>query len=237
MATQTTPSRLKVSEVETVTIRFVGDSGDGMQLTGAEFTRASALAGNDVATFPDFPAEIRAPAGTLFGVSGYQVNIGAKDVHTPGDAPDVLVAMNPAALKTNLADLKAGGLLLVNTGAFTPQNLEKAGYAQNPLDDAAVKARYRYVGIDMTHLTEAALAGSGLSAKDVARCKNYFALGLLNWLYSRSSEPQLEGIRRKFAKKPELAEANTKVFQAGYSYGETSELFYERYEVPASKLA
>jgi 2-oxoglutarate ferredoxin oxidoreductase subunit alpha len=236
MATQTTPSRLKVSEVETVTIRFVGDSGDGMQLTGAEFTRASALAGNDIATFPDFPAEIRAPAGTLFGVSGYQVNIGAKDVHTPGDAPDVLVAMNPAALKTNLADLRAGGLLLVNTGAFNPGNLEKAGYASNPLEDESLRARYRFVGIDMNHLTEAALTGSGLSAKDVARCKNYFALGLLNWLYSRPADDQADAIRKKFAKKPELGEANLKVFEAGFSYGETSELFFERYHVPASRL-
>jgi 2-oxoglutarate ferredoxin oxidoreductase subunit alpha len=237
MATQNTPSRHKVQEVEAVTIRFVGDSGDGMQLTGAEFTRASALAGNDVATFPDFPAEIRAPAGSLYGVSGYQVNIGARDLHTPGDSPDVLVAMNPAALKTNLADLRAGGLLVVNIGAFNPGNLEKAGYPKNPLEDETLRSTYRYVGIDMNRLTEAALAGSGLSAKDVARCKNYFALGLLNWLYSREADPQVEAIRKKFQKKPELAEANVKVFQAGFAYGETSELFYERYVVPASKLA
>jgi 2-oxoglutarate ferredoxin oxidoreductase subunit alpha len=237
MATQNTPSRHKVQEVEAVTIRFVGDSGDGMQLTGAEFTRASALAGNDVATFPDFPAEIRAPAGSLYGVSGYQVNIGARDLLTPGDSPDVLVAMNPAALKTNLADLRTGGMLVVNTGAFTPQNLEKAGYEKNPLEDESLRGNYRYVAVDMNRLTEAALAGSGLSAKDVARCKNYFALGLLNWLYSRPVDTQIDGIRRKFVKKPELAEANIKVFQAGYAYGETSELFYERYVVPASKLA
>ena len=237
MATQTTPSRHGVQEVETVTIRFVGDSGDGMQLTGAEFTRASALAGNDVATFPDFPAEIRAPAGSLYGVSGYQVNIGAHDVHTSGDAPDVLVAMNPAALKTNLADLKAGGLLLVNTGSFTPANLDKAGYEKNPLEDDSLRRTFRYVAVDMNRLTELALAGSGLSSKDVARCKNYFALGLLNWLYSRPTEPQVEAIRRKFQKKPELAEANIRVFRAGLDYGETSELFFERYVVPASKLA
>ncbi|HET6437912.1 MAG TPA: 2-oxoacid:acceptor oxidoreductase family protein, partial [Anaeromyxobacter sp.] len=235
--TQTAPSRHKVEQVETVTIRFVGDSGDGMQLTGAEFTHASALAGNDVATFPDFPAEIRAPAGSLAGVSGYQVNIGARDVHTPGDAPDVLVVMNPAALKTNLPDLRAGGMLVVNTGGFTPGNLEKAGYAKNPLEDEELRRAYRYVAIDMNRLTEAALAGSGLSAKDVARCKNYFALGLLNWLYSRPVDAQLEAIKRKFQKKPELAEANAKVFRAGYAYGETSEIFYERYEVPSSRLA
>ena len=237
MATQNTPSRHKVQEVEAVTIRFVGDSGDGMQLTGAEFTRASALAGNDVATFPDFPAEIRAPAGSLYGVSGYQVNIGARDLLTPGDAPDVLVAMNPAALKTNLADLRPGGMLVVNTGAFTPANLDKADYEKNPLEDEVLRSTYRLVAVDMNRLTEAALAGSGLSAKDVARCKNYFALGLLDWLYSREVEPQLEAIRRKFQKKPELAEANVKVFQAGFSYGETAELFHERYVVPASKLA
>ncbi len=237
MATQTTPSRPKVAEVETVTIRFVGDSGDGMQLTGAEFTRASALAGNDVATFPDFPAEIRAPAGSLAGVSGYQVNIGAKDVHTPGDAPDVLVAMNPAALKTNLSDLKPGGLLLVNSGSFTLPNLEKAGYAANPLEAEGLKKTYRVVAIDMNRLTELALAGSGLSAKDVARCKNYFALGLLDWLFSRPADAQGDAIRRKFAKKPQLAEANVKVYDAGYSYGETSEIFFERYVVPASPLA
>ncbi len=237
MATQNTPSRRKVRQVEAVTIRFVGDSGDGMQLTGAEFTRASALAGNDVATFPDFPAEIRAPAGSLYGVSGYQVNIGAHDLLTPGDTPDVLVAMNPAALKTNLGDLKLGGLLVVNTGAFTPPNLEKAGYEKNPLEDEVLQSTYRYVAIDMNRLTESALAGSGLSSKDVARCKNYFALGLLNWLYSRDADPQVEAIRRKFQKKPELAEANIKVFQAGFAYGETSELFYERYVVPPSKLA
>jgi 2-oxoglutarate ferredoxin oxidoreductase subunit alpha len=236
MATQTTPSRLKVAEVETVTIRFVGDSGDGMQLTGAEFTRASALAGNDVATFPDFPAEIRAPAGSLYGVSGFQVNIGAKDVHTPGDAPDVLVAMNPAALKTNLADLKPGGLLLVNTGAFTPGNLEKAGYPANPLEDDGLRSKYRFVAVDMNAQTEAALAGSGLSSKEVARCKNYFALGVLNWLYSRPPDNEAESIKRKFAKKPELAAANLKVYEAGYSYGETSELFFERYVVAATKL-
>jgi 2-oxoglutarate/2-oxoacid ferredoxin oxidoreductase subunit alpha len=236
MATQNTPSRLKVEQVESVTIRFVGDSGDGMQLTGAEFTRASALAGNDVATFPDFPAEIRAPLGSLYGVSGYQVNIGGHDLHTPGDSPDVLVAMNPAALKMNLADLKAGGLLIVNLGAFTEGNLEKAGYQKNPLEDEALRSGYRYVGIDMNHLTEAALAGSGLSAKEVARCKNYFALGVLNWLYGRPPEPEVEGIRKKFQKKPQMAEANIKVFQAGYAYGETSELFAERYSVPAAKL-
>ncbi len=224
-------------EVQTVTIRFVGDSGDGMQLTGTEFTKANALAGNDLATFPDYPAEIRAPAGSLAGVSGYQVNFGSREIHTPGDAPDVLVAMNPAALKTNLADLKTGGMLIVNGGAFTESNLEKAGYKANPLDDAALKQNYKIFNLDMNKLTEHALEGSGLSSKEIARCRNYLALGLMYWLYSRPPEAQLESIGRKFAKKPEMVEANRKVFKAGYAFGETSEVFFQRYEVPASKLA
>ena len=236
MSTTATATKTKV-EVETVTIRFVGDSGDGMQLTGTEFTKANAIAGKDFATFPDYPAEIRAPAGSLAGVSGYQVNFGSREIHTPGDAPDVLVAMNPAALKTNLPDLKTGGMLIVNGGAFTESNLEKAGYKSDPLEDAALKASYKIFRVDMNKLTETALAGSGLSNKDVARCKNYFALGLMFWLYSRPVEPQLESISKKFAKKPELAAANQKVFKAGHAFGETSEAFFQRYEVPASKLA
>lgn len=232
----TSPGR-RVEQLETVTIRFVGDSGDGMQLTGTEFTRANAIAGNDLATFPDYPAEIRAPAGSLAGVSGYQVNFGSREIHTSGDAPDVLVAMNPAALKTNLADLKTGGMLIVNTGAFSAGNLDKAGYKTNPLDDAAVKQTYRVVGIDMNKLTETALQGSGLSAKDVARSKNYLALGLMYWLYNRPVDLELRSIDRKFAKKPEFAAANKKVFEAGYAFGETTELFHARFSVPASKLA
>ncbi|HET8542066.1 MAG TPA: 2-oxoacid:acceptor oxidoreductase subunit alpha [Anaeromyxobacter sp.] len=236
MSTQTAASRSKV-QVETVTIRFVGDSGDGMQLTGTEFTKANALAGNDLATFPDYPAEIRAPAGSLAGVSGYQVHFGSREIHTPGDAPDVLVAMNPAALKTNLPDLRTGGMLIVNGGAFNESNLEKAGYRSNPLEDAALKQNYKVFNVDMNKLTEAALAGSGLSNKEIARCKNYFALGLMYWLYSRPIAPQLESIAQKFAKKPEIAEANQKVFKAGYAYGDTTEVFFQRYDVPASKLA
>jgi 2-oxoglutarate ferredoxin oxidoreductase subunit alpha len=236
MSTQTSASKSKV-QVETVTIRFVGDSGDGMQLTGTEFTKANALAGNDLATFPDYPAEIRAPAGSLAGVSGYQVHFGSREIHTPGDAPDVLVAMNPAALKTNLPDLRTGGMLIVNGGAFNESNLEKAGYKTNPLDDAALKQNYKIFNVDMNKLTEAALAGSGLSNKEAARCKNYFALGLMYWLYSRPMEAQLDSIAKKFAKKPEIAEANQKVFKAGYAYGDTTEVFFARYDVPASKLA
>ncbi len=226
-----------VQQVETVTIRFVGDSGDGMQLTGTEFTKANALAGADLATFPDFPAEIRAPAGSLAGVSGYQVNFGSREIHTPGDAPDVLVAMNPAALKTNLPDLRQGGMLIVNSGAFTEGNLEKAQYKSNPLDDAALKQNYKVVAVDMSKLTDAALEGSGLSSKETARCRNYFALGMMYWLYSRPMEQQLDAIAVKFGKKPQFVEANQKVFKAGYAFGETAELGLGRYFVPASKLA
>jgi 2-oxoglutarate ferredoxin oxidoreductase subunit alpha len=231
-----TTTQRSVTSVETVTIRFVGDSGDGMQLTGTEFTKASALAGNDLATFPDYPAEIRAPAGSLFGVSGYQINFASKDVHMPGDQPDVLVAMNPAALKTNLADLRVGGMLVVNSGAFTAANLEKAGYKSNPIEDEALKHNYKLFKVDMNKLTETALAGSGLSSKDAARCKNYFALGLMYWLYSRPPEPQLDAIHRKFAKKPEIANANVAVFKAGYAYGDTTEVSFQRYQVPPARL-
>ncbi len=233
MSTQTTRP---VEQVESVTIRFVGDSGDGMQLVGTELTKASAQAGNDLATFPDFPAEIRAPAGSLAGVSGYQVHFGGRAVHTPGDAPDVLVAMNPAALKTNIQDLRPGGMLIVNSGAFTEGNLEKAAYKSNPLDDAALKKSYRVVSVDMTKLTETALAGSGLSSKEVARCKNYFALGMMYWLYGRPVDMQVDSIQKKFAKKPERAKANVTVFKAGHAFGETCELFTGQYLVPAAKL-
>jgi len=226
-----------VQQVETVTIRFVGDSGDGMQLTGTEFTKANALAGADLATFPDFPAEIRAPAGSLAGVSGYQVNFGSREIHTPGDAPDVLVAMNPAALKTNLGDLRHGGMLIVNSGAFTEGNLEKAQYKTNPLDDATLKSTYKVVAVDMSKLTDVALEGSGLSSKETARCRNYFALGMMYWLYSRDVEQQLGAIAVKFGKKPQFVEANQKVFKAGYAFGETAELGLGRYFVPPSQLA
>jgi 2-oxoglutarate ferredoxin oxidoreductase subunit alpha len=238
MSTQTTSAGGKrpVEQVESVTIRFVGDSGDGMQLVGSEFTKASALAGNDLATFPDFPAEIRAPAGSLAGVSGYQVHIGGSTVYTPGDVPDVLVAMNPAALKTNLQDLRPGGMLILNSGAFTEGNLEKAAYKTNPLDDESLKRNYKVVKVDMNALTAHALEGSGLSSKDVARSKNYFALGMLYFLYGRPVEHQLESIRAKFAKKPQFADANVKVFQAGHAFGETTELFASQYVVPAAKL-
>ena len=236
MSTTSTPKKPGLEQVDSVTIRFVGDSGDGMQLTGSEFTKASALAGNDLATFPDFPAEIRAPAGSLAGVSGYQVHFGGKGIYTPGDAPDVLVAMNPAAFKTSLPDLVPGGMLVVNTGAFTEANLEKAGFKTNPLLDPTLKQNYKVVMVDMNKLAEAALQGSGLSSKDVARTKNYFALGLMYWLYNRPVEFQVESIKEKFAKKPEYADANIKVFKAGHAFGETAELGVHQYYVPAAKL-
>ncbi|MSP24888.1 MAG: 2-oxoacid:acceptor oxidoreductase subunit alpha [Myxococcales bacterium] len=221
-------------EVESVVIRFCGDSGDGMQLTGTEFTRATALAGNDLSTMPDFPAEIRAPAGTPAGVSGYQLQFSSREIGTPGDQPDVLVAMNPAALKANLADLLAGGSLIVNTGAFTKPNLTKAGYDANPLEDDTVAA-YKVYKIDITRLTKLALASSGLDNKTADRCKNFFALGLAFWMFERPVESELDAIRAKFGKKPILAEANITVFKAGYHYGETAEVFAETGSVRVRK--
>src|SRR5438105_3739097 len=176
-----------IEDREAVVIRFAGDSGDGMQLTGTEFTRSSALYGNDLATFPDFPAEIRAPAGTLAGVSGFQVQFSSLEVFTPGDRPDVLVAMNPAALKTNISDLAPGGILIVNTGAFSPNNLERAGYKANPLEDGSL-AKYRIYPIDISKATQTACEGVGLSTKEVSRCKNFWALGLMFWMYNRPAE-------------------------------------------------
>ena len=223
-------------EVETVTIRFCGDSGDGMQLTGTEFTRASAIAGNDLQTFPDYPAEIRAPAGTLPGVSGFQIQFSQSPVYTPGDQPDVLVAMNPAALKTNLGDLPSGGMLLVNTGAFTEPNLAKAGYKSNPLTDGSL-SNYRLHEVDISKLTALALESSGLSTKEVARAKNMFALGLMLWMYNRPTEPTLRFLRTKFAAKAEIAAGNEKALRAGYNYGETAELFAHTYEVKQAAIA
>jgi len=231
-----TPRAMSRRELDHVTIRFAGDSGDGMQLTGSEFTRASAIAGNDLRTFPDFPAEIRAPAGTLPGVSGFQLQFAHHPVYTPGDQPDVLVAMNPAALKANLKDLRPGGLLIVNTGAFTAQNLSKAGYATNPLEDGSL-AGYQLVQVDISKLTETALHGSGLSTREIARSKNMFALGLMLWLYHRPTEPAIRNIRTKFANKPEIAAANEKVLLAGHAYGETAELFANTYEVRKADIA
>jgi 2-oxoglutarate ferredoxin oxidoreductase subunit alpha len=224
-----------VTEVEGVVIRFAGDSGDGMQLTGMEFTKSAALTGHDLATFPDFPAEIRAPAGSLAGVSGYQLHFSSQEVFTPGDQPDVLVAMNPAALRINLPDLPPGGILIINSGTFTPHNLEKAGYTSNPLEDGSL-SKYQVYAIDISKQVALALEGSGLSAKEVARCKNFYALGLAFWLYNHPTGREEESIRRRFQKNPVLAEANVKAFRAGYNFGETTELFASRYVVPPAPI-
>jgi 2-oxoglutarate ferredoxin oxidoreductase subunit alpha len=236
---QTTPistGAKPVVEIPSVTIRFVGDSGDGMQLTGLEFTRATAIAGNDLQTFPDYPAEIRAPAGTLPGVSGFQIQFSSEPVYTPGDQPDVLVVMNPAALKTNLKDLTAGGTLIVNTGAFNENNLVKAGYGSNPLTDGTL-AKYKRFDVDISKLTELALKDSGLNTKEVARAKNMFALGMMLWMYGRPTEPTLRYLNEKFSKAPDILAGNIKVLNAGYAYGETAELFGVAYQVKKAAIA
>ena len=220
----------EVQQRERVIIRFAGDSGDGMQLTGDRFTSETAEFGNDISTLPDFPAEIRAPAGTLPGVSAFQLHFADHDVTTPGDAPDVLVAMNPAALKSQIADLPAGGDLIVNTDEFTTRNLHKVGYATNPLEDDSLSA-YQVHAIPLTSLTVKALENFSITRKDAERAKNMFALGLLSWLYNRPIETTLAFLERKFANNPELARANVTAFNAGWSFGETTEAFTVRYEV------
>jgi 2-oxoglutarate ferredoxin oxidoreductase subunit alpha len=231
-----TPPAKRRESLDRVVIRFAGDSGDGMQLTGMQFTTESALAGNDVGTLPDFPAEIRAPAGTLAGVSGFQVNFSSLEVYTPGDAPDVLVVMNPAALKVNLGDLKPGGILLADRDGFDQANLKKAGYTTNPLEDGSL-SRYQIFVVDMTGMTLKILDDLKLSNKVAGRCKNFFALGLTSWLYSRPIEPTLKWIQGKFKKMPELVEANSRVLKAGYHYGETTEIFAVQYEVKPARIA
>ena len=226
---------METKHLERVVIRFAGDSGDGMQLTGSEFAKAAAEAGNDISTFPDFPAEIRAPAGSLFGVSGFQLHFSSSEIYTPGDAPDVLVAMNPAALKTNLKDLVEGGTLIVNTGAFIEANLKKAGYATSPIDDGSL-AKYKVHAVDIHQLTNSALDGTELSTKEKGRSKNFFALGLVFWMYGREIEGEIRRIYQQFAKKPEFGEANVKVFKAGYHYGETAEVFQTQYKVPPARF-
>ena len=225
----------RVERRESVVIRFCGDSGDGMQLTGTEFTRAAALYGNDIATSPDIPAEIRAPAGSLAGVSGFQLQFSSSNIYTAGDAPDVLVAMNPAALQTNLSALSRGGLLIVDVGAFKAKNLELAQYEKNPLDDGTLEG-YRVIPIDITKQVNNALKGSGRSPKDISRTRNMFALGICFWMYGRDAEREIGAIRAKFESRPEVAEANVTVFLAGYHFGETSELFDATYEVPSAAL-
>jgi 2-oxoglutarate ferredoxin oxidoreductase subunit alpha len=226
-----------VEHVERVIIRFAGDSGDGMQLTGDRFTSETALLGNDLATFPDFPAEIRAPAGSLPGVSGFQVHFADHDILTPGDRPDVLVAMNPAALRTNLRDLPKGGTIIVNIDAFNDRNLQKAGYTANPLEDGSL-GDYHVHAVGLTSMTVAALREvAGITSREAERSKNFFALGLMSWLYHRPIEPTLAFIASKFSRRPEIAEANERALRAGWNYGETSEDFAVSYEVAPAKLA
>jgi 2-oxoglutarate/2-oxoacid ferredoxin oxidoreductase subunit alpha len=222
-------------ELHDVTVRFAGDSGDGMQLTGTQFTNTTALVGNDVSTLPDYPAEIRAPVGTTYGVSGFQLHFSNIDIQTPGDSPDVLVAMNPAALKVNLRDLKAGATIIININSFENKNLKLAGYDVSPLDDGSLDG-FNVVQVPLSSLTSKALDGSGLSAKDISRSKNFFALGMMYWLYSRPVEPTIDWIESKFKSVPLIAEANKKVLMAGYYYGENTELFTTRYYVEPAKL-
>ncbi len=239
------PVKPVATKLQSVVIRFAGDSGDGMQITGSQFTTTSALAGNDIATFPDFPAEIRAPAGTLPGVSGFQVHFSAGEVFTPGDDPDVLVAMNAAALKVNLPTLPKGRAVIVNTDGFDAANLSKAGYLKNPLEDGTLDG-YQAFQIPLSTLTVKALDASPLSGRDRhtiflepegLRCKNFYALGIMYWLYSRGMETTEKWIRRQFARKPDVMEANLTVLKAGYAYALASELFHAQYEVPAAPQA
>ena len=221
-------------ELDRVVIRFAGDSGDGMQLTGDRFTSASAIFGNDLATFPDYPAEIRAPAGTLAGVSAFQVHFADFDILTPGDQPNVLVAMNPAALKAHLKDLLPGGLLIVNSDAFDERNLEKVGYATNPLTDGTV-AGYQFFEIPMTKLTVEAVKETGVNKKEAERSKNMLALGVISWMYGRSLDPTIAWLEKKFSKKPNIAQANIAALKAGHAFGETAEL--SAYSVKPAVLA
>ena len=218
-------------------IRFAGDSGDGMQVTGEQFTTEAAWAGNDIATLPNYPAEIRAPAGTLFGVSSFQLQFGSQRVYTPGDQLDALVAMNPAAFKVHLGDLKPGGILIVNTAAFEDRNLAKAGYQSNPLDDAGLAEKYRVHQVDITGLTRKALEDLPLKAQEKERCKNFFALGLVSWIYTRPLDPTLDAIKKRFARNPQFVEANIRVLKAGHAFGETAEMFSEHYGIEPAEMA
>ncbi|NDH16184.1 MAG: 2-oxoacid:acceptor oxidoreductase subunit alpha [Opitutae bacterium] len=219
-------------EIESAVVRFAGDSGDGMQTIGERFTDSSAFAGNDIATLPDFPAEIRAPAGTLAGVSGYQLQFGSRSILTPGDEPDALVAMNPAALKANIADLPEGGLLVVNVDSFKSMNLKKAGYESNPLEDEDFRKKYQLIELDLTTLTKEALTDSPLKPSDKARCKNFFALGFMCYVYGRPLEPTLNFFNQKWGKKlPEVADANSTALKAGHNLGDTMETARNRYQL------
>lgn len=227
--------KTKREVIEQAVIRFAGDSGDGMQITGSQFTNTVALYGNDIATFPDYPAEIRAPAGTVPGVSGFQLNFSSGEVYTPGDSVDVLVAMNPAALKVNIGDLKANGIVIVNSDSFEEADLRKAHVTSNPLEDNSLD-KFRVFPVELQKLTRASLQHLGLDAKSMDRCKNFFALGMCYWLYNRSMEPTVRWIDDKFSKKPLLSEANKLALKAGYSYCEATEAFQISYEIPPAQL-
>src|SRR6202790_2678670 len=233
--TDAVESKPKRQVIDRAVIRFCGDSGDGMQISGSQFTNTAALYGNDLATFPDYPAEIRAPAGTLPGVSGFQVQFSSSDVYTPGDAVDVLVAMNPAALKMNIKDLKQNGILIVNSDSFSDNDLRKAHQASNPLEDHSLDA-YRVFSVPLERLTHVALEELGLDAKSMNRCKNFFALGMCYWLYNRPMDHTYRWLDDKFKNKPLLAEANKRAMKAGYSYCEATEAFQVSYEIPPAKL-
>ncbi len=225
-----------ISTLEEATVRFCGDSGDGMQLVGGQFTNTSALIGNDIATFPDFPAEIRAPRGTKAGVSGFQVQFSSVDIYTPGDTVDCLVAMNPAGLTTNIADLRDGGTLIVNKDAFDKKGLELAGYKTNPLEDGSLDKKYRLHTVEMTKLNRLAVEPFKLTQKDADRCRNFFAMGLVFWLYDRPLDPTLRFIEQKFGKTPDVAGADAATLKAGYNYGETVEGIAVQYQVPPARL-
>src|ERR1700723_4788036 len=226
----------KKQEVESITIRFAGDSGDGMQLAGTQFTNTSALLGNDIATLPDFPAEIRAPAGTLAGVSGFQLNFSSSEIFTAGDEPNVLVAMNPAALQANIEDVPPNAVIIVDREAFTDSNIKRAGYKTNPLTDHSLD-KFQVIEVEVTKLTSLAVHGMGLNNRAVFRCRNMFVLGMLSWLYQRPIESTLSYLESRFKKTPEILEANVKVLKAGFNYGETTEMFASSYEVPAARIA
>ncbi|HEY4548221.1 MAG TPA: 2-oxoacid:acceptor oxidoreductase family protein, partial [Pedomonas sp.] len=216
-------SRVSEDQKQSVVVRFAGDSGDGMQLTGGQFTLSTALSGNDLATFPDFPAEIRAPTGTTFGVSSFQINFGSADIETSGDEIDVLVAMNPAALKVNLAAVRRGGVIIADVGEFTPRNLAKAGYEANPIESGAL-ADFQVLAFNISQMTLDAVAPFGLGKKEALRCKNMWTLGLALWMFDRDRQPLHDWLRAKFAKTPALADANIAALDAGHAFGETAEV-------------
>ena len=232
---KTTSRKVCVNQLNSVTVRFAGDSGDGIQLVGSQFANATAIAGNDLSTLPDFPAEIRAPAGSLAGVSGFQISFGDESVLTPGNKPDVLMAMNPAALAVNLKNMDKGSVILTNSDAFSPAALEKAGYKSNPLEDGSL-ANYRVISVPVNALTEGALKDSGLTKAQILKCKNFYLLGLLYWMYGLPLETTQAWIKTKFKKLPELAAANNKVLIAGYDYAETTEIFDARFQLKKSPV-